>query len=118
MTSDHLLEPTHPAQAFFGSIPSSLKETRPTFRATFIIEDPNQLVRASSSTAFRNPQSGPQNFILIQIDWTEDEFGEYEKMAPRYFKLKNESPKENLDINLIELAEYVTSARSTWHKDH
>jgi hypothetical protein len=62
-------------------------------RATLIVED--------QTAADRNRP------IVIQVDWTEDEDGEFEKGIPRFFKLKENQllPKQHLDVNLIELAE-------------
>jgi hypothetical protein len=49
---------------------------------------------------------------VVQIDWTEDEDGMYERGAPRYYKLKEGSlsPEEKLDINMLELAD-----SRAWH---
>jgi hypothetical protein len=45
--------------------------------------------------------------VVVQIDWTEDEDGMYEKMSPVFYRLKpgNAAPIERMDINLLELGE-------------
>ncbi|PVI02040.1 hypothetical protein DM02DRAFT_590162 [Periconia macrospinosa] len=87
MDADKYLEQTG-STGFFGYT-SSLTTIQPLLRATFMLKD----------------EHGKVN--LVQIDWTDDEDGAYEKMEPRYFQLKPDTsvPKENMDIKLIELNE-------------
>jgi hypothetical protein len=44
---------------------------------------------------------------VIQLEWTEDEDEDYEKMAPIFYRLKPGTivPAEKMDINLLELME-------------
>jgi hypothetical protein len=52
------------------------------------------------------PQPG---MIVVQVDWTDDEEGKYEKLAKRFYRLEHgkSGPGKNMDINLLELGEYV-----------
>jgi hypothetical protein len=45
--------------------------------------------------------------IVVQLDWTDDEEGLYEKSAPRFYRLEPGmgGPRKNMDINLLELGE-------------
>lgn len=119
MKTDDFLEPTKSA-AFFGNSPTSLSDTRPTFRGTWVFTDPNSSVdqlRASFRHAGRPaPLNGhlnqsvltpPTNLYVVQIDWTDDEEGQYEKGSPRFYKLEpgKNGPRKNMDINLLELGE-------------
>lgn len=56
---------------FFGSTvkSSSVQDFRPLLRATYFFEERDATT-------------------IVQIEWTDDDEGGYEKMAPRYFKLK------------------------------
>lgn len=126
-TANHLLDPVNTG-GFFGKVPSSLPETRPTFLGTWVLKDPNQLVQVNSRPTSRfqgrpvprnvqeekpsDPKPSPTSLIVVQIDWTEDEEGNYEKSTPRFYRLKEKQagPKENMDVNLIELAE-----SKAWH---
>ncbi|KAF2002946.1 hypothetical protein P154DRAFT_487968 [Amniculicola lignicola CBS 123094] len=122
MNADHVLEPVKSVEGFFGYTPATLKDTKPTYRGTFVLHDPDKSHIHRSSTAPRNPgrptpppgsnamqQQKPLelNLIVVQIDWTEDEDGMYEKMAPRFFKLKTgqSGAMAHMDINLLELGE-------------
>jgi hypothetical protein len=127
MDSEYFLEPTKAKGGFHGSRAVSLKQTRPTFKACYIVEDPNRhVLRRSPLPAPRNPgrplargtqksqtanhdatKADPVSHIVIQLEWTEDEEGHYEKMAPAYYRLKPGAlaPKEKMDVNLLELTE-------------
>lgn len=91
MKADDLLEPARPDD--YGPLPDSLTATRPTFRATYILRDPNN----------------PNDRIVVQIDWREDpeQEGEYEVMAEKFSRLPKGAgePQRNMDISLLELAE-------------
>lgn len=102
MRGTHLLEPTK--SGYFGIEPSSLKETRPTFRGTWALRDPNSFRAPRPNDA---GQPGAPSLIIIQIEWTEDEVGTYEKMAPCFYKLKEgkSAPLEHMDVNLLELGD-------------
>jgi hypothetical protein len=86
-TEDEFLEPIK-AAGFYGHAPTSLTEIRPVFRGTWIF------------------QAQPA-CMVVQIDWSEDEDGLYEKGEIRYFRLKPDKsgPVEHLDMKLLELGE-------------
>jgi hypothetical protein len=45
--------------------------------------------------------------FVVQVDWTDDEEGRYEKGTPRFYRLEpgKGGPKKNMDVNLLELGE-------------
>lgn len=122
--TDEFLEPTK-SSAYFGSVPKLLPETRPMFRGTWIFTDPNSFVapprepvavhhsgrpkaplQAPASTTA--PPTAPQSdLVVVQVDWTDDEEGLYEKTTTRFYKLEPgfKAPRKNMDINLLELGE-------------
>jgi hypothetical protein len=120
MDRDDVFEPTR-SGGYFGFQPKALKDTRPTFRGTWVFRDPNSAV----STAREAPRhSGrpapiglsqvqeptapsPASLFVIELDWSEDEEGQYEKGTPRYFKLEagKSGLKKNMELNLLELGE-------------
>ncbi|KAF2661354.1 hypothetical protein K491DRAFT_574225, partial [Lophiostoma macrostomum CBS 122681] len=111
MQGTRLLEPTR-SGGYFGVVPSSLKETKPTFRGYWALRDPNSVRATAATTQTKNSGDGgtrspPVSLIVVQVEWTEDEEGEYEKMSPRFYRLKQgqAGPKENMDINLLELGD-------------
>lgn len=87
------------------------------------MRDPNQLViseplrsprRHPGRPEFRGKvpiptqeKPSPEQYIVIQIDFTEDEYGGIEALPPRYYKLKPGSlaPARHMDVNLVELGE-------------
>jgi hypothetical protein len=93
------LEPTKSAD-YFGHTPDTLEETRPIFRGTWILTDPNTHRPVG-------PFSGPQCFIVLQVDWTDDEHGKYEKGTPNYYRLEpgKHGRKQNIDLKLLEMIE-------------
>ena len=92
--ADDILEPTRPS-SYYGIVPRSLNETRPKLLGTWVFRDPS---RANDTI---------QLFMVVQIDWTEDEHGMYEKGQARFYKLESGQMgmKGNMDINLLELGE-------------
>lgn len=118
--ADHLLEPTK-AGGYYGYMPTTLKQTRPMFRGTWVFRDPNSSVlqtpaparhsgrpaAAKQSVPAPNVAAPPIGLIVVQIDWTDDEHGLYEKMDTRFYRLEpgKSVPKINMDINLLELGE-------------
>lgn len=58
-----------------------------------------------SSTA---PDNGQNSLIVVQVDWTDDGEGSYDKME-NFYRLEpgKAGAKVNMDINLLELGEYV-----------
>ncbi|KAI4616063.1 hypothetical protein J4E83_006733 [Alternaria metachromatica] len=123
-TANEFLEPTK-SSAYFGYTPKSLQGTRPMFRGTWVFTDPSSIVapprepvavrhagrpkappQAPASTT--TPSVAPQSeLIVVQVDWTDDEEGLYEKTTTRYYKIDQgrKTPKKNMDINLLELGE-------------
>lgn len=92
--ADDILEPTRPS-SYCGIIPGSLDKTRPKLLGTWVFRDSS---RANDTI---------ENFMVVQVDWTEDEDGMYEKGQPRYYKLEpgQMGMKGNMDVNLLELGE-------------
>ncbi|KAL6708415.1 hypothetical protein ACN47E_002678 [Coniothyrium glycines] len=97
MEMEEFLEPTKNG-GYFGHTPTTLAQTRPMFRGTWVFRDP--------SSSSKQPQLSI-NLFLVQVDWTIDEEGEYEKTDMRYYKLApgQTGPTLNMDINLLELGE-------------
>jgi hypothetical protein len=95
LCADHLLEPTAAGTSFgFSNKPAALSEAKwfPTLRGTWVVKDPNALQSMSSH-------------YVVQVHWTMDEDGLYEKEYTKFYRLESGSmaPKENLDIKLLEL---------------
>lgn len=51
--------------------------------------------------------SAPSSLIVVQIDWTDDGEGAYDKTETKFYRLEPGkcAPKMNMDINLLELGE-------------
>ncbi|EFQ89709.1 hypothetical protein CFE70_002210 [Pyrenophora teres f. teres 0-1] len=101
MSAEHFLEPTKSA-GYYGRMPCSLKLTQPVFRNTWVFRDPSVAGgRPSTSNTTQTP------LVIVQVDWTDDEEGLYEKGAARYYRPEQgtNGPKVNMDINLLELGE-------------
>ncbi|KAG9186830.1 hypothetical protein G6011_09938 [Alternaria panax] len=125
-TADEFLQPTKSSD-YFGHMPKSLRETRPMFRGTWVFADPstatarppqatatrhsgrpNPFNQASVSTASSTPAPAVQSsLIVVQVDWTDDEEGLYEKNTTRFYKTEQGrlGPTKSMDINLLELGE-------------
>ncbi|KAF2131619.1 hypothetical protein P153DRAFT_336064 [Dothidotthia symphoricarpi CBS 119687] len=101
IAEDKFLEPTK-SSAYYGYTPKTLKETLPVFRGTWVFRDPN---RPGSTSNTAPAPSGP--LYVVQVDWTDNEDGMYEKTDSRFYKLEDgkSSPNKNMDINLLELGE-------------
>jgi hypothetical protein len=123
MTKDNVLEPTTSA-AYYGYTPESLAKTHPIFRGTWVFRDPDSAVSTPRATPRHVGRPAPLNqksagnanaapttacLYVIQVDWIENEEAQYEKGVPRFYKLKpgKEGPTVNMDINMLELGEYV-----------
>ncbi|KAH8731184.1 hypothetical protein GQ44DRAFT_699494 [Phaeosphaeriaceae sp. PMI808] len=109
MLANEILEPTKPG-GYYGYIPASLDQTRPTLQGTWVFRDPNStasLPRFSQSATSNNVSPPQVNLFVVQIDWTDDEDGKYEKSLPRFYRLETgrNGPKKNMDLNLLELGE-------------
>ncbi|KAF2120625.1 hypothetical protein BDV96DRAFT_485191 [Lophiotrema nucula] len=117
MTSaDDVLVPVRPSGTY-GMPPSSLKATRPTFRGTWALHDPNRPLTENNAPArlgrpsprytdtVKPPSGPPLNIVVVQVEFTEDEEGYFEKMPARFYRLKAGAgnPSEHLDVNLFEL---------------
>lgn len=119
-SASDFLEPTKSA-GYFGYIANSLENTRPIFRGTWVFHDPASAVASPrvpvrrsgrpSTLGQQRPshelKSPPTRLLVVQIDWTDDEEGCYEKAAPRFYQLDQGKlgPKKHMDINLLELGE-------------
>ncbi|KAH7385604.1 hypothetical protein BKA66DRAFT_583220 [Pyrenochaeta sp. MPI-SDFR-AT-0127] len=110
VSASNFLEPTRSA-GYFGYVPTSLEQTRPTFRGTWVFRDPAAPPRQQHPSNTMQPPP-PMCLLIVQIDWTDDEEGVYEKSAPRFYKLEQGKlgPRKNMDIYLLELGE-----RRGWH---
>lgn len=118
VTATDFLEPTKSA-GYFGHIPETLKQTRPMFRGFWIFRDPNSSMVQPSKPVRQSgrpaPQSiaapvttfTPRSMLVVQVDWIDDEDGNYEKLDPRFYKLApgTSALTSHLDINLVELGE-------------
>ncbi|KAF1840783.1 uncharacterized protein K460DRAFT_321268, partial [Cucurbitaria berberidis CBS 394.84] len=118
VTADHLLEPTKSA-VYYGHTPATLNQTRPIFRGTWVFRDPNSSVSQPAAPVRHvgrpapmqqntpAPAAPPSSLFVVQVDWTDDEDGLYEKTDTRFYKLEpgKATPKVNMDINLMELGE-------------
>ncbi|KAF2739947.1 hypothetical protein EJ04DRAFT_604586 [Polyplosphaeria fusca] len=113
MSATQLLEPTSNAGGFYGFAPTSLEDTRPTLRGTWVLHDPNARPPPTLSSGRPSVRgAGNENrdelparqLIVVQIDWTEDpeDNDKYEKMDPKFFKLPAKT-QDLLDVNLYEL---------------
>jgi hypothetical protein len=119
VAADKFLAPTKSA-GYFGYVPTTLKQTRPIYRGTWVFRDPNSSVappeapvRHSGRPAVHQnatQQVAPppvHSLFVVQVDWIDDEDGLYEKTEARFYKLEpgKMAPKMNMDINLLELGE-------------
>ncbi|KAF2746488.1 hypothetical protein M011DRAFT_85036 [Sporormia fimetaria CBS 119925] len=110
MRSDALLEPVKPGDSVFGIVPHSLQETPPTFRASFVLEDPDRRVPETFVLRKNPPQTqkrtGQAHHIVVQVHWTPDEDGHFEKLPPHFYRLGiGQGPKQNINVTLLELSE-------------
>ncbi|OSS49695.1 hypothetical protein B5807_06148 [Epicoccum nigrum] len=99
IAADDLLEPTK-AGDYWGTKSSSLEDTIPSLRGIWIFRDPND-VQAQ-------PRLLPAcSRLVVQIDWTDDGKGSFEKTGTRFYKLDagKGGPRINMDLNLLELGE-------------
>ena len=91
-------------------------------RGTWVFSDPSSAIApmreparhsgrppvASGQKPVPNPVAASSpNIIVVQIDWTDDEEGLYEKTSSRFYRLEQGAkvPKKHMDINLLELGE-------------
>lgn len=121
VTMTDFLEPIKSA-GYWGTLPASLEKTYPVLRGTWVFLDPNtsqkqprppvrnvgrpapmQQAPAGAASDITTPSS----LIVVQVDWTEDGDGSYDKTGTRFFKLEPGKPgaKANMDLNLLELGE-------------
>ncbi|KAI8941368.1 hypothetical protein NX059_002592 [Plenodomus lindquistii] len=121
VAAQDLLEPTQ-AGGFFGYMPKTLEAIQPMFRGTWVFRDPDSSASKPVAAPVRHagrpavgqqPVSGPaavappSSLFVVQIDWIDDENGEYEKLEPQFYKLApgKMAPKVNMEIILLELGE-------------
>lgn len=106
MSAEHLLEPTKSA-GYYGRLPKSLRETQPVFRGMWVFSDPSVAGPLQERHAGRPSTSSTTEapLVVVQVDWTDDEGGLYEKGTPRYYRPEQgkKVPKMHMDINLLEL---------------
>ena len=105
ITADDLLEPTKAGDGW-GTTSTRLEDTIPSLRGTWIFRDPNDV-------QIQPRQAPARSHFVVQIDWSDDGEGSFEKTGTRFYKLavgKN-GPKMNMDFNLLELGEYVLHTR-------
>lgn len=109
IVADDVFEPIKAAGSW-GTLPSNLKDTYPSLRGTWVFRDPSDGPKQHALTLPPNADLGKShNFIVVQIDWTDDGEGSYDKTETRFYRLDRGSkgPKMNMDINLLELGEYA-----------
>lgn len=118
MLANELLEPAK-SSAYFGCTPKSLEQTRPTFRGTWVFREPSSAMNSPREPPHQSTHPKPMKqqsavntnslttLFVVQIDWTEDEEGLYEKGIPKFFKVEpgKAGPKTNIDVTLLELGE-------------
>ncbi|KAF2019000.1 hypothetical protein BU24DRAFT_326190, partial [Aaosphaeria arxii CBS 175.79] len=110
-SSKDLLEPVKSISSPFGTQPEALEDIRPVFRGTWYIVDPNEgppRPAAARNTGNKTTQKpAVPKLVVVRIEWSEDEDGEYEKMTPCYYQIKDGAtePQEHMDINLFELGQ-------------
>lgn len=100
ITADNLLEPIK-AGNYWGTASSSLEDTIPSLRGTWMFRDPNDV-------QIQPRQSPARGLLVVQVDWTDDGEGSFDKTGTKFYKLAagNKDPKMNMDFNLLELGEY------------
>lgn len=112
-----MLEPIKSA-GYWGTNPSSLEQSRPLFRGTWIFRDPNNSMNMPTTRNMGRPAPVQSKFpstgsvsntcsLVVQVDWTDDGEDSYDKTETRFYKLEpgRAGPKVNMDINLLELGE-------------
>lgn len=119
--ADDVLEPIKAAGSW-GTLPLNLKETCPSLQGTWVFRDPNEnrkppppaVHKVGRPTPLQQAplsaeDSTPSSLIVVQVDWTDDGDGSYDKTATRFYRLDpgKGGPGLNMDINLLELGEYV-----------
>lgn len=120
LTAKDLLEPIKSA-GYWGTMPASLEQTRPSFRGTWIFHDPSSPMkqplpppRSVGRPALMQqmpPSTAPVNsmrsLIVVQVDWTDDGEDSYDKTETRFYKLEpgKGGARVNMEINLLELGE-------------
>lgn len=96
------------------------------FRGTWVFADPSTVTASPQATAIHHSgrpkpfnqkpvstaDSTPapkvqSSLIVVQVDWTDDEEGLYEKTTTRFYRTEQgkSGPRKNMDINLLELGE-------------
>lgn len=113
IAANEILEPTKSA-GYWGTMPTSLKDTRPCLRGTWVFKDPNVMkLNLGRPRPVQQPlqttaaTSDPSSLFVVQIDWTDDGEDSYDKTETRFYKLDpgRNGPRAHMDINLLELGE-------------
>lgn len=120
VAANDFLEPVKSA-GHWGTMPDNLEQTCPSFRGTWIFQDPSSPVQQSQAPSRsldrRVPLKQlpskdtlvnvPSSLIVVQVDWTDDGEGSYDKTDSRFYKLDpgKGGAKVNMEIHLLELGE-------------
>lgn len=121
ITTEGLLEPIK-SGGLFGNLPPTLEQTVPVFRGTWVFRDPNVSISQPAAAPLRHAgrpalaqhqvphpvaPAPATSLFVVQVDWTDDEKGLYEKTDMRFYRLApgKTGPNVNMDINLLGLAE-------------
>ncbi|KAF2267033.1 hypothetical protein CC78DRAFT_566447 [Lojkania enalia] len=110
MATPDVLAPVKIGEGMYGFTPSTLEETRPVYHSTWVLHDPNAPMSKRNRGRLAHQgidQVMNLSLVVVQVEWTEDEEGVYEKMPARFYKLKHgtAAPVEHLDVKLFELGE-------------
>mgnify|MGYP004498571907 CR=1 FL=1 len=119
IAADNILEPIK-AAGYWGTLPANLEETRPSLRGTWVFRDPNNIQKQPLPPA-RNvgrpapmqqtrPTAAvttPSSLVVVQVDWTDDGEGSYDKTETRFYRLEpgKGGAKVNMEVSLLELGE-------------
>lgn len=104
---------------YWGTMPVSLEKARPSLRGSWIFRDPNSTQKqplpparnvgrpAPMQQAPTETVNTPASLIIIQIDWTDDGEGSYDKTETSFYRLEpgKFGAKVNIELNLLELGE-------------
>ncbi|KAF9696079.1 hypothetical protein EKO04_006091 [Ascochyta lentis] len=119
IAADEFLQPVKSA-GYWGTMSTSLSKTYPLLRGTWIFHDPSSSQRQPQPLARNVGRPTPMlhtlpttaistmdSLIIVQVDWTDDGEGSYDKTETRFYRLEagKGGAKVNMDINLLELGQ-------------